>query len=753
MALQPKSGVLPSPLEMWPHLYMPTRQPPPGANGEPAWPPPSIQPVSSIANSVQDDSDDDLLAAGIAFDAARGSAVAEAINTADALLDVHGTSILHVGLATEPTNGQQTCNGPGDELVAMAEAYDNTMPDDVRDACEAHEAANAGALVHSSSSGCASMARAPVVSPCLARAVPSDSAGHAAGIGARVSPPSPPGKRQRTVGLPLMTSSGLLDFTKHVAGANQILHGLDFSTVLARPVSSQARTEHMPLLELQDVDAQDMLHLTLFQENWVDAVLRGLPDEHLAACLRRMPMVALEGILQPVRFGLVASHANAIDQYLRRVLHIWPVIYGNMSVTAAGCQSGAQLVRIGVVHISTGHGTGIACAENAVGLLQDVLRQHDVFPVLCSAQHLLLPWTSCESHGDEILMAGLWKPRGHATPPFQHHLLKWDKGNAAEVATMCQAECMNAAVGGQNMVMLLVDLLPFNVAEAVKAQDGSDVQTALRQLQAWIKRFEQIIDPSRMVKVFADMRPHDVACMTWLGQHLSPAYTTNASDFTGVDRVATICASPCVSHGHAGGTLADLTSGAQQRFIVPHVQNVEQFVNAPLRDGTIWSPQGCHRENKPRAPSGLTHEWPLILRELVKLTDAATDETRSWVDMHRCERQTDHTIGYCGPAYFFRMLSWEDTPYEDVLLQRPCSRKIYVMNGEAAPEVVPDVGYGHGSWTASCGDVVLCNQCSAVVEALGCAWERSSMSDVIARHTAARIFRLCKDVRSIDCNH
>ena len=104
MAHQSKSGALPSPQDMWPHLYTPTRVPQPGAHGETAWSPPLVPAISSIANSVQDDSDDDLLAAGIAFDAAMGSAVAEAITTADVARVVHVTSSLNAGLAAEPTD-------------------------------------------------------------------------------------------------------------------------------------------------------------------------------------------------------------------------------------------------------------------------------------------------------------------------------------------------------------------------------------------------------------------------------------------------------------------------------------------------------------------------------------------------------------------------------------------------------------------------------------------------------------------------
>ena len=558
----------------------------------------------------------------------------------------------------------------------------------------------------------------------------------------------PDPKRPR-VGAPLpTTATRLLDFQQAIRHPPELFAGLDYSSVVVRAAPPAAQSAHHVVRPYQGLSAQPREFLVLFGDQWVDAILTRLRDQQLAESLRRLPRVLLEGVLQPFRFGQMSFEEPVLDEYLRNLLRTWPAFYSDMTCLVAGKAGGVQIVYVGVVHLSTGHGSALGCAECAVKFLQGALSQWHVLPVLCSAQHLRVPWKGWENSGGKIQMAHLWKPAGHAAPPFTHHLLKWQPHGAAEVARRCRAECLNGARSGRMLVLLLADLLAFDVEAAIEAPNGSPNRTPLLQLKDWQAEFEQVIGANCIVKVSADTRKHSVVTKTWLGQNLAPTYEINADVFTGVNRPATICASPCASDfGGAGGTVEDLTRGTRQRFLIPPVDSVEGFAGATLRDGSIWSPQGRSRQ----FVLALTHEWPTVLRELSKLTDPPDTQTQGLVDIHKCAWQPSGAIRYAGPAYFLHFLSWADSPYADILKHHSCAGKIYVWNGHQAPEIVPDVGYGDAAWTALCGDVVLCRPCSAVVEALAGAWERRSMADVIARHTAAKIVHLCLQIQSADC--
>ena len=97
------------------------------------------------------------------------------------------------------------------------------------------------------------------------------------------------------------------------------------------------------------------------------------------------------------------------------------------------------------------------------------------------------------------------------------------------------------------LVLLLADLVAFDVEAAIEAPNGSPNRTPLLQLKGWQAEVEQVIVAHCIVKVSADMRKHSVVTKTWLGQNLAPTYEINADVFTGVNRPATICASPCAS--------------------------------------------------------------------------------------------------------------------------------------------------------------------------------------------------------------
>ncbi len=81
-----------------------------------------------------------------------------------------------------------------------------------------------------------------------------------------------------------------------------------------------------------------------------------------------------------------------LDEYLRNLLRTWPAFYSDMTCLVADKAGGVQIVYVGVVHLSTGHGSALGCAECAVKFLQGALSQWHVLPVLCSAQHLSVPW-------------------------------------------------------------------------------------------------------------------------------------------------------------------------------------------------------------------------------------------------------------------------------------------------------------------------------------------------------------------------
>ena len=300
-------------------------------------------------------------------------------------------------------------------------------------------------------------------------------------------------------------------------------------------------------------------------------------------------------------------------------------------------------------------------------------------------------------------------------------------------------------------MLLLVDLQPFKVAQSFSGGVHCEGYRNLQSLIGWLAKFEETIGTGRVVKILCDPVAHTAQCQTWLGHNLAPCYQVDAHAFTGVHRIATVCASPCVAQSGTGATVGDLSNGERARFAVPAVDNVRLWARETLLDRSKWSPCKIHVHADPDAPSGLSHLWPTMLRSVCLSTDRPDGQTMVSTGIHKCQRCDDGTERFAGPAYFLRMLSWEETPYADVLTAYPCLGKIFVMNGASASASGADVGFGDASWVARCGDHVLCNTCAAVTEVLGLSWERRSLTDVIVRHAAARILMLMNSFASADC--
>ena len=177
--------------------------------------------------------------------------------------------------------------------------------------------------------------------------------------------------------------------------------------------------------------------------------------------------------------------------------------------------------------------------------LQKALSQLHVLPILCSAQHLRMPWDGWGSGGGRIQMAHLWNPAGHSEPPFTHHQLDWHPDRDTTVAAMCRAECPDAAPHAYMLVLLLADLRPFDVEATIQAPTADSPRwSRLLSFLRWRSAFEKVIGPrNSVVKVFADMRKHSDATNPVLGQNLAVTYEINAGALTAVDRPVAVCAS------------------------------------------------------------------------------------------------------------------------------------------------------------------------------------------------------------------
>ena len=70
---------------------------------------------------------------------------------------------------------------------------------------------------------------------------------------------------------------------------------------------------------------------------------------------------------------------------ISRLLQAWGKWNSDMTHVTSTKYGGVQVVYVGVVHLSTGHGTALGCAEEAVKCLQGCFREWNVFLFLCSA--------------------------------------------------------------------------------------------------------------------------------------------------------------------------------------------------------------------------------------------------------------------------------------------------------------------------------------------------------------------------------
>ena len=75
-----------------------------------------------------------------------------------------------------------------------------------------------------------------------------------------------------------------------------------------------------------------------------------------------------------------------------------------------------------------------------------------------------------------------------------------------------------------------------------------------------------------------------------------------------------------------------------------------------------------------------------------------------------------------------------------VIERRPCHGRVLVTTGTPASDIPRSQDHSVGLWwVAQCGKVVLCENCTALVNEVGSAFECCAVSDVVARHLSSMI--------------
>ena len=492
---------------------------------------------------------------------------------------------------------------------------------------------------------------------------------------------------------------------------------------------------HQRRIAEQFTDEEIAAIRTQKETDWCQWMLGRVSPEK-AQIFRQCPQPLLMNLLGPWRIGLKSLKNDDLEAWLDMFIERWPALQCAIATSAARNKNEHTLLPIHVVHISGGHGTGIACCDEACRLLRNHFTADGLHPALHSVQHFV----DREPDPSRKLFSSFWQANG-AQPLV--HTSTW-QGSREEALAAANKAIEEQSKTRLLTVVVVVDLGSFQVDSVVASKFCGTWAERCRRLKQWIGTFARTVTLEHLVSVIVDSRYHDDATVSFLGENFGSVYRYDCgSETTGVGRPITVCASPCAARGIWGATVEDMSSGLQRTFVVQTWTEAKRrdFVQSPHADNRRWTPSPGTNAADRDAPSLLTGEWPDILRTMLDLTEAPDVRVQFLLATHRVQAvdQPDD-IRYAGPAHFLHFLGWGDSTFTQILDACPCLGRITVATGLPAPDIPPTQDTSVNLvWAAQCGKVVLCHNCSGSVSEIGTAFEKHSVSDVIARHLAAHI--------------
>ncbi len=482
-----------------------------------------------------------------------------------------------------------------------------------------------------------------------------------------------------------------------------------------------------------------------FQAHWDVELVKALPAATSRA-FHKLPAPVQSAVMDVFRFGW--SPMSQMADMVHAFTASWEKHHAALCAARVCSAMSAKLVRVSVIHVSSGHGTGVGTAHEAMKLLQMAYAPSGLLPVISRVRHYVTGDT--QTLPARIELARCFHDQGLACG-IDSEIIRWT-GNASEAKAIGE-QCAADSERERALTVVLVDLNPFpwwhdsNEPENVTEVEGVGVKHCAA-LKAWT---------GHLVQEFAQQRGNVTTVMVWRGdlqleqkaqgaKHFGAWYNTDSVEYTGVGRPITVFAShvarrPIEQNPLEGISIKELTSSRQTMFIP---QPVKRLAKEPQPDGNLWYPnEATTRMAGKCVPRGFAPEWPSLMRCAVFNTDGPSKDSKYLLDLHRV-MTPESKIMKGGVAHFLHFLGWGQSSYRDIMLRWPCLGLHYVANGMPKPPnlaatatAAAATNAGTEAWVAQCGEMTLCARCDWIVQSLGHSWEKFCVSDVIARHAAA----------------